>query len=117
MNDRDLGLKDLEQFRGTEHYYQAWLSTLATDGIKYIMDNGYSWFVTDAISVIKTTQKLKNEEFLVIKLKLLKDGGAKMVIDDGNDNILYEQKYEWTDAKREIVLFFQNNVIFLSGEY
>lgn len=117
MEKKDLELPGLEQFCGTENYYGIWLGTNATDGIKYIMDNGYSWFVTDSISVIKTDEKLKREEFLVIELKLLGDGNAKMVISDGNDNILYEQKYEWTDAKRELNLYFQNNVIFLSGEY
>jgi len=113
----DLELKDLDQFYGTEHYYNTWLNTLATDGAKYLMDNGYAWLVTDAISAIKIDPKLRNEEFLVIKLKLLKDGKAKMIIDDGNDNVLYEQIYEWTDAKKEVKLYFQNNVIFLSGEY
>lgn len=117
MEGKDLELKSLSQFYGTLNYYKIWFGALATDGAKYLMENGYSWVVTDAISVIKTDPKLKKQDFLVIELKLLGDGTAKMVISDGNDNILYEQKYEWTDAKREVKLYFQNNVIFLSGEY
>ena len=113
----DLELRGMDQFCGTQNYYKVWLGALATDGAKYLMDNGYSWLVTDAISVIKIDPKLKNQDFLVIELKLLKDGKAKMVITDGNNNVLYEQTYEWTDAKRELKLYFQNNVIFLSGEY
>ncbi len=117
MEGKDLALSGLEQFCGTENYYGIWLGTNATEGIKYVMENGYSWFITDAVSVIKIDPRLKKQDFLVIMLKLLNDGKAKMVITDGNDNILYEQKYEWTDAKRELTLYFQNNVIFLSGEY
>lgn len=117
MEGKDLELKNLGQFYGTVNYYRVWLGALATDGAKYIMDNGYSWLVTDAISVIKTVPNLKKQDFLVIELKLLGDGTAKMVISDGNDNTLYEQKYEWTDAKREVKLYFADNVIFLSSEY
>ena len=83
MMTNNLELPGLEQFCGTEHYYKVWLGVNATDGAKYLMDNGYSWLVTDAISVIKIDPKLKNQDFLVIELKL----------------------------------YFQNNVIFLSGEY
>lgn len=111
----DLELKDLGQYYGTQQYHKCYLGVLATDGVAYIMSNGYSWLVTDAISVIKTL--LKNQEFLVIKLELLENSKARMIITDGNDNILYEQNYEYTDAKRKLTLFYQNNVIMLSGEY
>lgn len=121
MSD-DLELKDLCSFIGTTEYHRGWLNTNYTDGVVYISNNGYSWLVTDAISVIKAelTHKddiVKGYDFLVIKLQLLGDNKAKMVITDGNDKILYEQNYDYTDAKRELTLYYQNNVIMLSGEY
>lgn len=109
----DLELKSLGQFTGTQNYYNI-MGVKVTDGVKYIMDNGYSWFVTDAIAVIKT--KLKNQEFLSIKL-ILDDGKAKMVITNGNENVLYKQEYKWTDAKVEVELFYTNEILLLSREY
>jgi len=111
----DLELKELNQFCGTQQYYKGFLNTNLTDGIAYIMNNGYTWFVNDAITVIKT--ELKNQAFLVVKLELLPDSKAKMIIDDGNGKILYTQNYDYTDAKRELKLFFTDNVLMLSSEY
>ena len=109
----DLELKELGQYSGTTKYINV-LVVNATEGIEYIMKNGYSWFVTDCIAVIKT--KLKDKEFLSIKLKL-NDGKGTMIITDGNDKVFYKQEYEYTDAKKELILFCTNNVLMLSGEY
>jgi len=115
INKTDLELKELDQFIGSEHYYRV-LNSLITDGINYIMQNGYAWLVTDALSVIKT--KLRNEEFLSVKLQVDKENNtADMIITDGNTNILYKQHYEYTDAKRDLTLFFENNTLMLNSEY
>lgn len=111
----DLELKKLDMFYGTENYYKFFLNTLITDGVKYVCDNGYSWLVSDAVSVIKT--KKLNEDFLVIRLKLDGQGGAEMIIDDGNGNVLYRQRYSYTNAKRELKLFYSSNVVMLSNEW
>ena len=114
MND-DLELKDLNSYFGSEHYYKV-LGALVTDGVNYIMKNGYSWFVMDALSIIKT--KFKNEEFITVELKINKEKKtADMIITDGNNNELYKQHYEYTDAKRDLKLFYENNVFMLSNEY
>ena len=111
----DLELKGLGQFIGTTRYFNV-LGYNVTDGVYYIMENGYSWFVTDFLAVVRFNQKLRNEGFLSIYLKL--DGNkAKMEVTDGNRNILYTQKYQWTDVKRELNLYFTNNVLMLSNEY
>jgi len=109
----DLELKQLGQFIGTVNYYDV-MGVTITDGIKYVMKNGYSWFITDAIVIIK--MKFKDEGFLAVKL-ILKDDGAEMRITDGNDKTLYTQAYTYTDAKRELTLFYDNTVLILSGEY
>jgi len=113
----DLDLKYLENFIGTQKYYHGYLGVNLTDGVAYISNNGYSWLVTDAISVIKT--KLVSEEFLCIKLEILGDSKARMIVTDGNDKTLYEQNYDYTDAKRNLKLFYDknSNVLMLSGEY
>jgi len=113
----DLTLKDLNQYYGTEQYHNV-MGVNVTDGINYIIQNGYSWFVTDFISLVKH-ESIKEQEFLSIKLKLNTHGNktALMEITDGNENILYTQRYDYTNAKRELNLYFTNEVLLLSGEY
>lgn len=114
----DLELKQLGQFRGTTQYHKMgslFGDTVATDGVAYIMKNGYGWFVTDALAVI--IFKFRNEPFISIKLKLLEDNKAKMILTDGNTKTLYTQEYNYTDAKKELNLYFIDNVILLSSEY
>ena len=110
----DLTLQALSQFYGTE-YYHKYLNALLTDGVAYVMKNGYAWFISDVLIVSK--MKLRNEEFLSIKLKLLGNDKAEMVITNGNGKTLYTQEYKFTDAKRELSLYFVDNVMMLSSEY
>ena len=82
------------------------------------MDNGYSWFVTDAIAVILAKWGLRNADFLVIRLNLDDEKAeADMIIDDGNDNVLYRQHYGFTDAKRSLKLYYADRVMMLPTEY
>ena len=113
----DLNLKDLQQYRGSEGYFNV-MGFNATDGIGYIMKNGYSWFVTDFLSVamFKIKKEWKDESFICIKLKLDGDKGL-MLVTDGNENELYKQKYEFTNAKQELTLYLCDNVLLLSQEY
>ena len=124
MEKPDLQLKDLNQFTGTDHYYR-YMGLLITDGIAYIMKNGYGWFVSDAVAVIiahkKIREYLRENTFLTIKLKINKDKDgnktADMIITDGNETTLYTQHYDLTDAERELTLFYDNGVLMLSNEY
>lgn len=113
----DLELKALGGFIGTQQYHRVWLGTLATDGVKYIMDNGYAWFVTDALSVIKLKPELVAEPFLTVELHLREDSEADLIITDGNENELYSQHYDFTDAKRDLTLFYENGVLLLNSEH
>jgi len=115
----DLELKQLNQFYGTQQYFNC-LGALVTEGVKYIMDNGYSWFITDALAVIKFRNKfpkLRNQPFLSVKLKLPAKNEADLIIEDGDYNKLYKQHYDFTDAKKELTLFYTDNVLMLNSEY
>ena len=113
----DLELKDLGQYYGTTQYYNV-MGVNITDGVEYIMKNGYSWFVTDFLSIamFKIKKEWKDESFICIKLKLDGDKGL-MLVTDGNENELYKQKYEFTNAKQELTLYLCDNVLLLSQEY
>jgi len=110
----DLELKELEQFIGSQSYVNVF-GMKCTEGITYIMSNGYGWFVTDMIVMI--IAEYKDEEFLAVKLKLDGDNKAIATIEDGNGMVFYTQKYEYTDAKKDLTLFCCDNVLMLSSEY
>ena len=117
----DLELKALKTFIGTQNYHNV-MGVNVTDGVKYIMENGYSWFVTDAISLItahpKVKEYLKTESFLVVRLDVdYENSEADLILEDGNDNEIYRQHYGFTDAKRSVTLYYCPPVLMLSSEY
>ena len=114
----DLSLKDLQKYRGSEGYFNV-MGFNATDGIGYIMKNGYSWFVTDFLSVamFKVKDKWKDEGFICVKLKVSEDKSALMDVTDGNEHELYTQKYELTNAQKDLTLYLIDGVLLLSSEY
>ena len=114
--EMDLELKELGHYYGTEQYHRLPLfRSNITDGIVYIIKNGYSWLVTDSLAVIE--HKIKDEDFISVKLLLNKEGGATMKITDGNEKVLHSQVYSHTDAKMEIQLYWTNSVLMISNEY
>jgi hypothetical protein len=121
-NEKDLELKALHQFNGTTKYYE-YIGMNVTDGIVYIMNNGYSWLVSDAIFTIyfdiRIKEHLKKDKFLVIKLKVNRENKtAKVTFEDGNNNVLVYHIYDYTDAKvDELVLFYVDGVLMLANEY
>ncbi len=112
----DLDLKDLDNFTGTEGYTNLWNFSL-TDGIAYVMKNGYSWFITDMLAVVRTKEEIRNEDFLSITLVINEDKTAIAKITDGNEKVLYKQEYKWTNGKKNLNLYLTNNVLMLSQEY
>ena len=117
IEKEDLELKDMGYFTGTEAYHNIWLNVLGTDGIAYVMKNGYSWAVTDACAVLRKEEKVRNEEFVAVKLQLPGDGTAKMVYENGDEKVLFTQKYGFTSARREFIMYYTDGILLLSGEY
>lgn len=129
----DLELRDLDKYYGTEAYHslKPLFTTKMTDGVAYVYNNGYAWAITDSLALIEGAKKQrrtekelsklieyfnKGEDFLAIKLKL-KDKGAIITIEDGNNKVLHKQIYKITTAKRELTMYVVDGIILLSGEY
>jgi hypothetical protein len=116
IKQMDLSLSDVNQYTCSEQYHNV-LGINVTDGVAYIMTNGYSWFVTDFLSLVLVKHKsIQGQEFLAIKLKL-NNGKGLMEVSDGNKNVLYTQEYKWTNAEQEVTLFYTNDVLLLDKEY
>ena len=111
-------LKQLEQFTGTEHYYNNGMNKkiLYTDGVKFLAEKcGAYWLIDEIINHLIFKNLIINE---FITVDLIKTGkSAKLIFDDGNGNVLYKKNISFTDFPLEkIRLFYSNNVILLPSE-
>jgi len=90
-------LKQLTGFTGSENFYKDFLGIVLTDGIKKLCELcGCYWAITD-MGVIIMGRYLNKEDFIVMNIKVNDDKSCKIVLEDGNYNKLYEQKYDYTD--------------------
>ena len=96
-----------------------------TDGIKFLGDNKVSWLITDILAVLSHEPSIKEtyeqEGFICIKFVVDNDT-ATATYTDGNDKILFTQKYEYTDFNKhflenKIYFYYTNEVLMLAGEY
>jgi hypothetical protein len=108
-------------FIGTEQWYRHGLSRniLYTEGAKYVADTAGAYWLLDEIAFSQVLPQINAEEFQVWKLKVGEAASSAMLeVEDGNDNVVYKKKIEYTDFPSPgINLWFQNNTIFLPSEY
>ena len=111
---------DLRQFTGTEQWYRHQLNpkVLYTDGARHVAEAGEAYWLLDEIALAQGKPLIAAEEFQVWKLIVnQEDNTARLVCEDGNDNIVATKKIEFTDFPLpEITLWYENNVIMLPSE-
>jgi len=116
----DKKLNGLGHFYGGGSLYRDFTGFVYSEGVKYIMENGYAWFCSDMLAVMRFPPNFKvNPEYLyIIKLDVnIEKKTAKATIIDENDDVIYEQFYNYTDAETDsIKLCFQNNTLCTLGE-
>lgn len=92
-------LNELKNFYGSENFYKDFMGVILTDGIKTLCElTSCYWLITDT-AVILMNNYLNKEDFIVIKIKVNDDKSAVVTLEDGNNNKLYSQNYEYTDFK------------------
>ncbi len=115
-----LNAADLHHFTGTANWYRAPMSQkiTMTDGIHHVAEHGGAvWLIVDIVAA-QHDPAVAAEEFQVWTLKVNPDRTAELTCGDGNDNIVYTQKYETTNFPLDKIEFFlTNDVILLPSEY
>jgi hypothetical protein len=121
MTTKTLNTSDLAQFTGSENWYRHAINrnVLYTDGAQHVAEHGGAYWLLDEIAIIQPHDKrVAAEEFQVWKLAVGSDRSATLTCDDGNGNVVFTKKIEYTDFPLdEITLYFCNNVIHLPSEY
>ncbi len=102
-------LSKLSNFYGTEKYTKfsvLFSKTLLTDGVSWLAKNTGSYWLMDIIGSIESI--ISKEDFTVCKLVVNKDHTAVFTVDDGNKNLLYTQKLEYTDFPLPEIKMYAN---------
>ncbi|HCX20531.1 MAG TPA: hypothetical protein DHN29_01365 [Cytophagales bacterium] len=117
--------QQLGHFTGTEKYWSYNLlgcGLKLTDGVHWLAEKAGCFWLLDIIVSTMTIEKVRKEPFRSVKLTLSEakdDTSWKVVIDDGNENVLYEQEGELTDFPLSggIQLYWIDDVVLLTSEY
>lgn len=114
-------MNNLNNFTGTEKYYKGFMGVLLTDGSYFVGSNGASWLISDICVILKINKKVKAEEFVLIRCNFDKNK-AFISYEDGNNNVLFKQNYDYTDfeehfEEKEVKFYYVDNVLMLNSEY
>jgi hypothetical protein len=121
MTTKTLNKSDLNHFTGSESWYRHSINrnVLYTDGAQHVAEHGGAYWLLDEIATIQPYNKrVAAEGFQLWKLTVHPDRSAMLTCTDGNNNIVFTKKIEYTDFPLdEIKLYFTNNTILLPSEY
>ena len=110
----------MAQFTGSEHWYRHGLirAITFTDGAKYVADTAGAYWLLDEIATSQLEPGMVKEPFQTWELRVNDNNSADLIVEDGNDNVIYKKRIEYTDfPKPGITLWYSNKVIFLPSEY
>lgn len=115
-------LTNLNRFQGSEEsfYNRMFPNINYTQGVQWIGANGASWLQIAILSHLAYNKKVKNEEFVTASLLVKDDETAVLTFDDGNDNVLATQEFEYADFPIHnvtIKFFYTNGILMLASEY
>lgn len=106
---------ELKQFYGTQNYYKGYMGVKETDGVHYLGAKA-GWLVSDAEVIVKAHPKVRNIDFVTIKVKS-KDNKASVTYLDRQGKKVYTQRYSYAEIPDgEKKLYYTDGVLMLAGE-
>ena len=91
---------DLSQFYGSASFQKFGLTkNICSEGVTYFAEEMSAFWYLDSISACLADLELdgKAVDFAVIKIKPVPHYKADIVIEDGNDNVIYTHNVSFTD--------------------
>jgi hypothetical protein len=121
MTTKTLSKSDLAQFTGSENWYRHGINrnVVYTDGAQHVAEHGRAhWLSRRDRDHSALQQGSRRRGISGVETHRGSDRSATLSCDDGNDNIVFTKRIEYTDFPLdEITLYFANNVIHLPSEY
>jgi len=119
MNTFELS-EGLQEFRGTDSWYRHTIGfgLIYTDGVKFFAENagGGAYWLLDTVGIY-VFPLLRDHGFISVTVDV-EAGKATIYADDGNDNVIWSEKLEYTSLPDgEWKFFLNHNTLMLPGEY
>jgi hypothetical protein len=116
--DKKVSPSDYAGFTGTMNYYKDNMGINVTDGVRDFQTRAEAnWLVSDIAVIVKAEPKVRKQDFVVVNVKAT-DDKAVATYEDGNGNVLFTQKYKYTDMpKGDWKFYFRDNVLMFPSEY
>ena len=113
-------LAKLAQFTGTTHYWRVARQFVITDGVKYLAENAYCFWLIDA--VISHLLEIGTLDWFVLVRAEISGSSAILIYEDGNGAEYARQAIPYTDLQLPIVDLYavwdsERWVIMLPSEY
>ena len=107
----------LAHFYGSDEFFR-YGNSIITQGVSYLANSADCFWLIDLICSHQCSPKVRREEFQVFNLiKNKKGSGCKIIIEDGNNNVIGSQSISYTNFPLpNITLWRENNVIMLPSE-
>ena len=120
IEDHKLDPVALKHFTGSEHWFRHYLNrqVLYTEGAQYVAEHGGAYWLLDEIALAQHyVEAVKAQAFQAWRLTVRPDSTATVTCEDGNGKVVYTKAVTVTDFPLpEIVLWFENNTIYLPSE-
>lgn len=111
----------LPSFTGTGQWYRVSPRLVITDGIRFVLDNTGGYWLSAVVNSIQTllSRTGKDISFQNYTLKRVPDTKTfNLIVDDGNNNILYEKVLVSNSFPLDSFKFYyMNNIMLLPSEY
>ena len=111
--------EQLSSYIGTGAYHKSFIpGVMYTDGARAFANFADAfWVLDDIAAVIKLEPQVKKEEFVVAQVRS-NGKSANIDYEDGNYNIVFSQRYEFTSLPAGQYSFFvSGGVIYLPSEH
>jgi hypothetical protein len=111
---------DLLQFTGTEEYYKNgnMPHILYTDGVKHLFETRSCYWLGNLIAGLHLFNKAIRQQGFVSCEFTAQSSEGMLILTDGNDNILHEEKILFTDfTDKGVCLWLIDGVLLLPSEY
>lgn len=113
---------DLSQFTGSETFYRHGLmrNVVYTEGVQYLAERASAYWLIDKVATLQMEPKVRAEAFQAWKLDVT-GSTATLACDDGNGNIVYSERIDYTDFPLDTVSLWavqgEHRTIMLPSEY
>lgn len=108
----------IRHYQPGDTLYRHQLTRLSyTEGVRFMAFEAEACWLIDAILSSQIIPAVSAEEFQVWRLLVSHDHSARLVMDDGNGNVIHDQVIPYTDFPlAEVRLYFENGVLLLPSE-